>query len=66
MELRYAEDAMHLRIRDNGPGLTEGASPGGHGLNGMRERAAAAGGELRISQAPGGGLLIEATIPTKL
>ena len=29
----------------------------------MRERAAAAGGELSIGVAPGGGFLIEATLP---
>ena len=39
--------------------------PGGHGLTGMRERAAAAGGELRTGAAPGGGFLIEATLPAK-
>jgi signal transduction histidine kinase len=66
VELRYTEDALHLRIRDNGPGLTEDAPPGGHGLNGMRERAAAVDGELRISPARGGGLLIEATLPAKV
>jgi signal transduction histidine kinase len=31
----------------------------------MRERAAAAGGELRIGAAPGSGFLIEATLPAK-
>jgi signal transduction histidine kinase len=31
----------------------------------MRERAAAAGGELRTGPAPGGGFLIEATLPAK-
>ena len=65
VELRYTEDALHLRIRDNGPGLRDDAPPGGHGLNGMRERAAAVDGELRIGAARGGGLLIEATLPAK-
>jgi signal transduction histidine kinase len=31
----------------------------------MRERAAAAGGELRAGAARGGGFLIEATLPAK-
>ncbi|HYZ54970.1 MAG TPA: hypothetical protein VE733_15900, partial [Streptosporangiaceae bacterium] len=39
--------------------------PGGHGLLGMRERAAAAGGQLRTGAAPGGGFLVEATLPAK-
>ena len=49
VELDYAADALHLRVRDNGPGpsdaaATNGSSTGGHGLLGMRERAAAVGG----------------------
>jgi signal transduction histidine kinase len=73
VELRYTTDALKLRIRDNGPGpsLTSARAPGpareagGHGLAGMRERAAAAGGDLRTGAAPGGGFLIEATLPAK-
>jgi signal transduction histidine kinase len=67
VELHFADDALSLRIRDNGPG-PPGAQPvaaGGHGLPGMRERAAAAGGELRTGAAPGGGFVIEAMLPTK-
>jgi signal transduction histidine kinase len=73
VELRYTTDALKLRIRDNGPGpsLTSARAPGpareagGHGLAGMRERAAAAGGDLQTGAAPGGGFLIEATLPAK-
>jgi signal transduction histidine kinase len=72
VELRYTTDALRLRVRDNGPGppLTALApvaarEAGGHGLAGMRERAAAAGGDLRTGAAPGGGFLIEATLPAK-
>ncbi len=64
VELHYADDALRLRIRDNGPGPRDGAA--GHGLTGMRERAAAAGGELRTGAAHGGGFLIDAVLPTKL
>ncbi len=64
VELHYADDALRLRIRDNGPGPRDGAS--GHGLTGMRERAAAAGGELRTGAAHGGGFLIDALLPTKM
>ncbi len=35
------------------------------GLPGMRERAAAVGGELRTGPAAGGGFLVEATLPAK-
>ncbi len=64
VELRYDASELHLRVRDNGPGPAAGsAPPGGHGLLGMRERAAAAGGTLRAGRAPGGGFLIEASLP---
>src|SRR5580700_11028645 len=63
VELRYTDDALWLRIRDNGPGPSVAAA--GHGLLGMRERAVAAGGSLRCGAAAGGGFLIEATLPGK-
>jgi len=64
VELRYADDALRLRIRDNGP------RPGGpvsrrHGLLGMRERAAAVGGSLQTGDARGGGFLVEAELPAR-
>jgi signal transduction histidine kinase len=75
VELRYADDGLHLRIRDNGPGpqpasppdgaAPAGELPGSHGLLGMRERATAVGGKLRTGLAPGGGFLVEATLPAK-
>ena len=81
VELRYGEGTLLLQVRDNGPGppaghLAEGrggwglaghggAGSPGHGLTGMRERAAAAGGSLRTAAAPGGGFLVEATLPAK-
>jgi signal transduction histidine kinase len=67
VELRFTEDALRLRVRDNGPGPPVAlGSRDGHGLTGMRERAAAAGGELQIGPAPGGGFLIEAALPAKV
>jgi signal transduction histidine kinase len=70
VELRYETDMLRLRIRDNGPGPGEGAGSGtgavgGHGLLGMRERAATVGGSLRTGEAPGGGFLVEAELPAK-
>ena len=51
-------------IRDNGPGPPSTALvPVGHGLLGMRERAAAVGGRLRSGAAAGGGFLVETTLP---
>jgi signal transduction histidine kinase len=65
VELRYADDGLRMRIRDNGPGPPPVPSEGGHGLLGMRERAAAVGGKLTTSAARGGGFLITARLPGK-
>ncbi len=67
VELRYQPDGLYLRVRDNGPGPPpdELIGPGGHGLLGMRERAAAVGGTLRTGAAPGGGFLVEVILPAK-
>jgi signal transduction histidine kinase len=62
VELRYAEDAVRLRIRDNGPGQAA-RSHTGHGLLGMRERAAAVGGALQAGDGRGGGFCVEADLP---
>ena len=51
-------------FRDSRPGSAVEPSLQGHGLLGIRERAAAVGGEVRIGTAPGGGFLIEARLPT--
>jgi signal transduction histidine kinase len=66
VELHYTGDALAVRVRDNGPGPPPGApGGGGHGLAGMRERAAAVGGELRTGAAPGGGFLVTARLPAE-
>jgi signal transduction histidine kinase len=65
VELRYDDDTLRLRVRDNGPGPPDAPRPDGHGLLGMRERAAAAGGSLRTGMAAGGGFLVEAVLPAK-
>jgi signal transduction histidine kinase len=63
VELDYADTALHVRVRDNGPGMSPGgAATDGHGLLGMRERAAMVGGRIRVE--PGtAGFLVEATLP---
>jgi signal transduction histidine kinase len=65
VELRYAEDMLRLRIRDNGPGPGDDWPASGHGLLGMRERAATVGGKVHTGAAPGGGFLVEAVLPVK-
>jgi len=63
VELHYGDQIIGLRVRDNGPGPAVGSTAAGHGLTGMRERAVAVGGRLRTGSAPGGGFLVEATLP---
>jgi signal transduction histidine kinase len=65
VELHHTGDVLAVRIRDNGPGPPVAMPDGGHGLAGMRERATAAGGELRTGAAPGGGFLVTARLPAK-
>jgi len=65
VELHYTGGALTVRIRDNGPGPPPARPAGGHGLAGMRERAAAVGGELHTAEAPGGGFLVAARLPAK-
>ncbi|MEU5876119.1 histidine kinase [Spirillospora sp. NPDC047279] len=64
VEVAYAADGLRLRIRDNGPGPPPGHRPAGHGLLGMRERAATVGGTLRTGPTSPTGFLVEAVLPT--
>jgi signal transduction histidine kinase len=63
VELHFTGTALRLLIRDNGPGPSTMDGVAGHGLLGMRERAAAVGGELRVGAGIGGGFVVEATLP---
>ncbi|WP_344272069.1 sensor histidine kinase [Actinomadura napierensis] len=65
VEVRCTADAVIVRIDDDGsgpPGGPDGPVPA-YGLRGMRERAAAVGGELTAGPAPGGGFRVRARLP---
>ncbi|MFI2209249.1 sensor histidine kinase [Streptomyces sp. NPDC020141] len=66
IDLDYAGDRIALRILDDGPGParnTRRPESTGHGLIGMRERAALLGGRFSCGRGPAGGFLIEAELP---
>ncbi|NCP02229.1 MAG: PAS domain-containing protein [Deltaproteobacteria bacterium] len=69
--LQCVNDQLQLAIRDNGVGLSiEDCQPQGvgrsMGLLGMRERAATAGGNLRVVSAPGTGTTVEVHLPLEV
>jgi signal transduction histidine kinase len=64
VELRYGGDELVLRVYDNGPGPLPGPA-GGHGIEGMRERAGMVGGQITAGPGPVTGFLVEAVLPTK-
>jgi signal transduction histidine kinase len=62
------EGVLLIEVLDDGParpvtGTGGGIVGGGHGLLGMRERAAALGGSCEAGRAPGGGWRVRARIP---
>jgi signal transduction histidine kinase len=64
VEVQYRPATLELQIR-NGPAPAPPVpSPGtGHGILGMRERAAMLGGELAAGPAPDGGFAVAAVLP---
>ena len=61
--LRYRRKHLLIAVLDDGRGLAMGRPPTGHGMVGMRERAALFGGELRAGPRPGGGYAVVARLP---
>jgi signal transduction histidine kinase len=64
VELRYGADELELAVEDDGVGgQVDDQKETGHGLLGMRERVAVAGGELTVGPRPEGGWRVRAQLP---
>ncbi len=63
--LRYQPDGLTLTVTDDGAanGVPAVLPAGGHGIDGMRERAASVGGDLTAGPLPGGGFQVRAMLP---
>jgi signal transduction histidine kinase len=70
--LRYDHDDLLVRVTDDGPGVggtlprysgPQSTVTPGHGLTGMRERAAIYGGTVQAGPRPGGGFEVTARLP---
>ncbi|MEU7059153.1 sensor histidine kinase [Streptomyces sp. NPDC046197] len=66
VHLEHGGDALRLRIDDDGPATCAEAGGTGHGLAGMRERAAALGGTIDAGPRPDGGWRVHAVLPLNL
>jgi signal transduction histidine kinase len=65
VSLCYGDDELRIDVADTGRGKPPGvvSDGAGHGLAGMRERAAAVGGSVETGPAPGGGYRVAARLP---
>jgi signal transduction histidine kinase len=65
--IRYYADSVTVEVEDDGRGAStapaDGHPGGGHGLIGMRERAAVFGGHLTAGSRVGGGFRVAARLP---
>jgi PAS domain S-box-containing protein len=70
LEIEYHEEALSLRVRDNGRGIApeilQNGREGHWGLAGMRERAARIGAMLKISSRPVEGAEVVLTVPSRI
>ncbi|TDD65825.1 sensor histidine kinase [Actinomadura rubrisoli] len=64
VRIAYGEHEIEVRVEDDGRGVPLlDDHPGGSGIRGMRERAAALGGTFAAGPRTGGGFQVRATLP---
>jgi signal transduction histidine kinase len=63
IELSYCDDRTAVTVTDDGRGFEPAAATEGHGLPGIRSRAAAFGGTCTVSSVPGGGTTVCVELP---
>lgn len=63
VRLRYGTDALEISVEDDGVGTGAGTAVEGHGLRGMRERAAMLGGALSVGPLDAGGYRVSVILP---
>ena len=63
--LAQTENALVMQIHDNGVGVDPDdlLKPASHGIRGMRERAQALGGTVRVTGTPGEGTQVIVSLP---
>lgn len=61
--LGWGANSVQLQVDDDGRGASAGSDGGGHGLLGMRERAAMFGGTIVSGPRPGGGFRVMLDLP---
>jgi signal transduction histidine kinase/ligand-binding sensor domain-containing protein len=66
-EVTYTDSALHVRIRDDGAGVSAqvlaAGRPGHFGLIGMRERAKKLGAQVEVWSKPGAGTEVDLRVP---
>jgi signal transduction histidine kinase len=61
--LSYCDAGLEVEVLDQGRGVPVAEPPAGHGITGMKERAATVGGRLEAGPGPHGGYRVWAQLP---